>query len=605
MHVDFKRSSCFVLLSSLAMACGGDEVTPIITGTDGAFDDGFDDAEDFDDDDDRDDDDDVVDDGRFDTTDDGFFTTTFDDGPDTDGFPNDCCEESPNNTPGCWDPECQDIVCSQDVFCCEGIWDAACAVQAQQQCGFLCGFDTTTGFETDSFTSGFETDSDTFTSGFTDSDTFTSGFTDTDTFTSGFTDTDPFPTTTFTTGFETDTDDPTGGSTNDCCVASPDGTTGCNDPGCEAAVCGNDPFCCNSQWDGICANAANDECAVCNPDPTTGGPTTGDPTTGDPTTGDPTTGDPTTGDPTTGDPPDPDSDCCTQSMAGLPGCTVPECETVVCDADPFCCNVQWDGICANAAVGACPALCGGPLDPFEDPEPFGDDIQEIDLIGTWNLPTDGSNPGYSMSLTIDLDGSFVWTERDAACMVVREGTGTLWVSGVQLVMLFETFTGNAPWDVASEFGWDSTAPFLIRAGYAPVIGHIAITVTPEMRISAPWNSYGYTRTVGGTTVADVWVTETELWDVPPGDLVASIVARDRYTLDSLAVPGTAVRAYTRWWYEDGIQTAEPTVFENHPYTDDMAGNATFSGDAYTYVGNRMASWEPGDNFELDAPTACP
>jgi len=253
----------------------------------------------------------------------------------------------------------------------------------------------------------------------------------------------------------------------------------------------------------------------------------------------------------------------------------------------------------------CPAICGGPLDPFETPQPFGDDIQEIDLIGTWNLPTDGSAPGYSMSLTINPDGSFVWTEQDDTCTTVREGTGVLWVTGVQLVMLFETFTGNAPWDVASQFGWDATAPFLIRAGYAPAIGHIAITVTPEMRVTVPWSSYGYTRTVGGTTVADVWVTETELWDVVPGDLVATIVARDRYTLDSLAVPGTAVRAYTRWWYEDGVQTAEPTVFENQPYTDDMAGNATFSGDAYVYVGNRMASWEPGDNFELDAPTTCP
>jgi len=47
-------------------------------------------------------------------------------------------------------------------------------------------------------------------------------------------------------------DDPNAG---DCCVAHP--TPGCNIPDCCNAICGNDPFCCNNQWDGICANAAN------------------------------------------------------------------------------------------------------------------------------------------------------------------------------------------------------------------------------------------------------------------------------------------------------------------------------------------------------------
>jgi len=40
-----------------------------------------------------------------------------------------------------------------------------------------------------------------------------------------------------------------------------------SDPTCEAAVCGDDPFCCTDEWDGFCANAAFDvfttECAGC------------------------------------------------------------------------------------------------------------------------------------------------------------------------------------------------------------------------------------------------------------------------------------------------------------------------------------------------------
>ncbi len=39
-----------------------------------------------------------------------------------------------------------------------------------------------------------------------------------------------------------------------CC--SPHAGMGCEDPGCEAAICGADPFCCDTQWDGLCADAA-------------------------------------------------------------------------------------------------------------------------------------------------------------------------------------------------------------------------------------------------------------------------------------------------------------------------------------------------------------
>jgi hypothetical protein len=53
------------------------------------------------------------------------------------------------------------------------------------------------------------------------------------------------------------------GGGEDCCVAHP--TPGCSDPVCQAAICAADPFCCDVQWDGICANAANNNpsCAAC------------------------------------------------------------------------------------------------------------------------------------------------------------------------------------------------------------------------------------------------------------------------------------------------------------------------------------------------------
>jgi len=113
-----------------------------------------------------------------------------------------------------------------------------------------------------------------------------------------------------------------GGS--DCCFAN--GTPGCDDPDCESLVCLIDPFCCDTAWDGICAGIANDVCEkLCS-----GGG---------------------------GICPPSDHDCFT---TGGPGCTDIECCELVCAADPFCCDVAWDGLCVNGAIDACddpPAAC--------------------------------------------------------------------------------------------------------------------------------------------------------------------------------------------------------------------------------------------------------
>ena len=49
----------------------------------------------------------------------------------------------------------------------------------------------------------------------------------------------------------------------DCCVPHP--TTGCSSPICEALVCAIDTFCCNVQWDSLCAEEALGfpECSQC------------------------------------------------------------------------------------------------------------------------------------------------------------------------------------------------------------------------------------------------------------------------------------------------------------------------------------------------------
>ncbi len=48
------------------------------------------------------------------------------------------------------------------------------------------------------------------------------------------------------------------GSSSNCCVAH--GGAGCDDPECQAIVCGIDPFCCDVAWDSICAGEAVEFC---------------------------------------------------------------------------------------------------------------------------------------------------------------------------------------------------------------------------------------------------------------------------------------------------------------------------------------------------------
>jgi hypothetical protein len=110
---------------------------------------------------------------------------------------------------------------------------------------------------------------------------------------------------------------PCGNAGHGCCVT---GGPGCDDVACCEAVCAADPFCCETAWDTICVGEVATFCAepcpsVCNPDNP--------------------------------------HDCFT---TGGPGCNDVECCENVCAADPFCCQVAWDGIC----VGEAQALCGAP-----------------------------------------------------------------------------------------------------------------------------------------------------------------------------------------------------------------------------------------------------
>ncbi len=159
----------------------------------------------------------------------------------------------------------------------------------------------------------------------------------------------------------------------DCCV--PNGTPGCDAQFCCETVCDADPFCCEVEWDQICADLVLGVCkGVC------------------------------------GDPPGfcgSGGDCCTANAT--PFCEDVECCDTVCAVDPFCCKTQWDQICADQAAdvcGKCGAGCAGDLDDDGDTDSADLNTLLFDFgcMGTCVGDLDGDGDTDSADLRILLEG---------------------------------------------------------------------------------------------------------------------------------------------------------------------------------------------------------
>ncbi len=187
---------------------------------------------------------------------------------------------------GCDDADVQACVCADDPYCCAYAWDPLCVVLAETTCNGECkgcGDGVCTDLESCS-----------------------------------------------------ECPEDCGTCQVNCC-AEKEGP-GCNDPGCQAEVCGGDAFCCNVTWDDICGDIALDDCEICQPE---------------------------CGDHTCEGGEDCDScwqdcglccntlhgDCDTEN--GSPGCGVEWCCDKVCDADPGCCIGDWDASCVELAGVQC------------------------------------------------------------------------------------------------------------------------------------------------------------------------------------------------------------------------------------------------------------
>ncbi|TVR40324.1 MAG: hypothetical protein EA392_04150, partial [Cryomorphaceae bacterium] len=139
-----------------------------------------------------------------------------------------CCDD-PLSGPGCPQyPDCEFEVCSNDVFCCENQWDVSCASMAAIQCGIQeC---TAAQCSAPALATSSVVDCE-----------------------NGV----------FTLALDIGTDG--NAQFYDVIVGLPacnEGQSSAgfpNDPACESAICADDPFCCDSAWDSICASSAETE----------------------------------------------------------------------------------------------------------------------------------------------------------------------------------------------------------------------------------------------------------------------------------------------------------------------------------------------------------
>lgn len=111
-----------------------------------------------------------------------------------------------------------------------------------------------------------------------------------------------------------------GSGEGDCCAAHE--TPGCEDATCRDSVCAVDPYCCETEWDDVCAEMAWELC----PELNCGGSLC----------------------------PGEGSAC---EAHGTGGCEEGSCCELICAEDPYCCLVKWDQNCVCDARRLCGATC--------------------------------------------------------------------------------------------------------------------------------------------------------------------------------------------------------------------------------------------------------
>jgi hypothetical protein len=157
----------------------------------------------------------------------------------------DCC--APHGAPGCDDLAVSDCVCALDGFCCDTEWDDICVNEAQYACMAPCGLPPANMGDccTEQPGPGCGDMVVTACTCMIDGDCCLFPW-----------DAICIVTAVSSCALECAGVDPL----DPCCLVQ--AGPGCGDAMVEACVCAFDPFCCNTQWDGICVDEAQLDCML-------------------------------------------------------------------------------------------------------------------------------------------------------------------------------------------------------------------------------------------------------------------------------------------------------------------------------------------------------
>ena len=245
-------------------------------------------------------------------------------------------------------------------------------------------------------------------------------------------------------------------------------------------------------------------------------------------------------------------------------------------------------------------------DAFPAPEPFGDDVRELDLVGSWTVPWDPTGVADVM-ITIAADGAFTWIETEADCSAAGSASGQLWVEGSQLVMHLDAWDKKDPWDVEAALGEPLAVPFRMRLGYAPMGGYLGISARKRFTDVMSWRGVGYVRLDAGSGPQGAWVGEAELWAIPAGASEPQLLVRDRYSATLVSGGAASVdHAWTWWWPEQGLEEIEDGEGEWIDETPgNVAGAVTIDGDMLAYDATHLMSFTSDRAFKLGVVSDCP
>ncbi len=240
-------------------------------------------------------------------------------------------------------------------------------------------------------------------------------------------------------------------------------------------------------------------------------------------------------------------------------------------------------------------------------QPFGDDVRELDLVGTWVMPWVPIAVPHVV-LVVAADGGFTWTERAADCSVTGSADGNLWVEGTQLAMSVATWDKTSPWDTEARIGVELDAPFRMRIGYTPMGGFLGLSAPEDMVDMAPWRGRGYSRIDASVGANGNWAAESELWATPPDEDAPVLVVRERFDAHVLDTNTATIVAARTWWYPEGPSADEPEQ-DGGPWSDDTPGNvagaATIVGVPHAYDAAGLISFAADRSFKLGVVAPCP